>query len=155
MFELRAPAWDDTDLAATLEDYALNVEDRQGLPVLFQVREVDPGDLMANEIRTTIYRIFQESLNNVWKYARVQKVQVALVLRSDRVSLEVRDEGVGFEVPGHLGGYVGKGRLGLVSMRERAEEVGGTCEIESEPGQGSRFVIRLPLDARPSTKPRE
>jgi signal transduction histidine kinase len=147
-FELRTPAWDGTDLAAALEDYALNVEDRQGLPVLFQVRGNDPGDLMADEIRTAIYRIFQESLNNAWKYARAQQVEVALDLRSDRVCLEVRDDGVGFEVPAHLGGYVGKGRLGLVSMRERAEEVGGTCEIESEPGQGTRVSVRIPFGSR-------
>jgi signal transduction histidine kinase len=59
--------------------------------------------------------------------------------------LEVRDDGIGFDVPAHLGGYVGRGRLGLVSMRERAEEVGGTFEIESEPGGGTRIVVYVPL----------
>jgi len=145
MFELRAPAWDDTDLPLALEDYALTFEDRQGLPVLFHACGEDPGESMSDEVRTAVYRIFQESLNNAWKYASAEQVEATLDLREDRLRLEVRDDGVGFEVPAHLGGYVGKGRLGLVSMRERAGEVGGTCEIESQPDQGTRIIVDVPL----------
>ena len=147
MFELRAPAWDDTDLPTALEDYALTFEDKQGLPVLFQVRGDDPGALMVDEVRTAVYRIFQESLNNAWKYAQAEQVEAILDLQPNGVCLEVRDDGVGFEVPAHLGGYVGKGRLGLVSMRERAEEVGGSCKIESESGEGTRVSVRIPLSS--------
>jgi len=118
------------------------------LPILFQVHGDDPGDSMPDEVRTAVYRILQESLSNAWKYAQAEQVEVTLDLREDRLCLEVRDDGVGFEVEAHLGGYVGKGRLGLVSMRERAEEVGGTCEIESEPGQGTRVSVRIPYASR-------
>lgn len=152
MFELRAPAWDDTDLPTAVEDYALSFEDRQGLPILFQACGDDPGDLIPDEVRTAVYRIFQESLNNAWKYAGAEQVEVTLDLQKDRLHLEVRDDGVGFEVPAHLGGYVGKGRLGLVSMRERAEEVGGTCRIESGLGQGTRIVVDVPLPAPQDTE---
>jgi len=145
MFELRPPAWDDTDLPAALEDYALAFEDKQGLPILFQAHGEDPGNSMPDEVRTAVYRIFQESLNNAWKYAQAERVEATLALQEDHLGLEVRDDGIGFEVPAHLGGYVGKGRLGLVSMRERAEEVGGTFEIESEPGGGTRIVVYVPL----------
>jgi signal transduction histidine kinase len=145
MFELRAPAWDDTDLPTALEDYALNFEDRRGLPVFFQAHGDDPGNMMPDEVRTAVYRICQEGLNNAWKYAGAEQVEVTLDLQDGHLRLEVCDDGVGFEVPAHLGGYVSKGKLGLVSMRERAEEVGGTCEIESEQGQGTRIVVEVPL----------
>jgi signal transduction histidine kinase len=147
MFELRPPAWDDTDLPTALEDYALNFEDRQGVPVVFRTCGDDPGDLMPDEVRTAVYRILQESLSNTWKHAEAEQVEVTLDLQAGRLCLEVRDDGNGFEVPAHLGGYVGSGKLGLVSMRERAEEVGGTCGIESEPGQGTRVLVEIPFSS--------
>jgi signal transduction histidine kinase len=148
MFELRAPVWHETDLPTALEDYALTFEEKQGLPILFQACGEDPGASMPDEVRTAVYRILQESLSNAWKYAQTEQVEVTLELRGDRLCLEVHDDGVGFEVESHLGGHVGKGRLGLVSMRERAEEVGGTCEVESEPGQGTRVSVRIPYGCR-------
>ncbi|HSQ08905.1 MAG TPA: GAF domain-containing sensor histidine kinase, partial [Chromatiaceae bacterium] len=144
-FELRAPEWEETDLPTALEDYALNIEEKQGLPVLFRARGNGRGAQMPEEVRTAVYRIFQESLNNAWKHAQAERIEAILDLQEHHLCLEVRDDGIGFEVPRHLGGYVGKGKLGLVSMRERAEEVGGTCEIESEPGRGTRIVVRIPL----------
>jgi signal transduction histidine kinase len=147
MFELRTPDWEDTDLRTELEDYALAFEDREGLPVHLQASGDDPGASVPDGLRTAVYRIFQESLTNVWKHARAQQIEARLDLRPDRVCLEVNDDGVGFEVLPHLGKYVGKGHLGLVSMRERAEEVGGTCTVESEPGKGTRVRVEIPLTA--------
>jgi signal transduction histidine kinase len=151
-FELRAPEWEDTDLRAALEDYALAFEDNEGLPVLFQASGDDPGDWMSDELRTTVYRIFQESLTNVCKHAHAQQIAVTLDLQPDRVCLEVCDDGVGFEASPHLGKQVGKGHLGLIGMRERAEDVGGSCDVESGPGQGTRVFVEIPLS---STKSRE
>lgn len=144
MFELRAPSWDDTDLQTALEDYALAFEDKGGLPVDFQVSGDDPGEAMSDEVRTAVYRICQESLTNVWKHAQAQKIVVRLDLQPDRVRLEVHDDGVGFEVPPYLGNHIAGGRLGLVSMRERAEEVGGSWVVESAPDKGTRVVVTIP-----------
>jgi len=102
---------------------------------------------MPDEVRTAVYRIFQESLNNAWKHSRAEQVEAILDLRPDRVCLEVWDDGVGFEVPAHLGGHAGQGRLGLASMRERVEEVGGTWDIESKLGLGTRILVEVPLAA--------
>lgn len=154
MFELRSPAWEDVDLRTALEDYALTFEERRGLPVLFQAHGEGPGDAVPEEVRTAIFRILQESLNNAATHAQAQQVEVRLEIQPDRVRLEVQDDGVGFEVPSHLSGHVDRGRLGLVSMRERAEEVGGTLTIESEPGLGARILVEVPLTA-PWSSPAE
>jgi signal transduction histidine kinase len=145
--ELRGPDWEDTDLRAALEDYALKFEDHQGLPVHFQANGEDLGAPLPDELRTAVYRIFQESLTNAWKHARAQQIGARLDLRTDGVHLEVWDDGIGFEKPPHLGKQVGKGHLGLVGMRERAEEVGGTCRVESKPGKGTRVLVEIPLVA--------
>jgi signal transduction histidine kinase len=57
----------------------------------------------------------------------------------------VEDNGVGFEVPSHLGSLIDQQHLGLVGMRERAEGVGGAFNLESEPGQGTRISVDVPL----------
>lgn len=141
--ELRAPDWAELDLRTALEDYALNFEDKQGLPVQLRVSGQDPGALMPDEVRTAVYRIFQESLTNAWKHAQAQQIEAALEMAPDRVRLEVHDDGVGFAVTPRR--VASRGHLGLVSMRERAAEVGGTCGVESEPGQGTWVRVEIPL----------
>jgi two-component system NarL family sensor kinase len=141
--ELRAPDWEETDLREALEDYALSFEDKQGLPVELQVSGQDPGALMQDEVRTAVYRIFQESLTNAWKHAQAEQIDARLELQPDRVRLEVRDDGVGFAVTPQR--VASRGHLGLVSMRERAAELGGTCGVESEPGKGTRVRVVVPI----------
>lgn len=145
IFELRPPSWNDTDLPGTLQDYTLTFEERRGIVVDFRAKGEDPGERMPEEVRTALFRIMQESLNNAAKHAKVEQVAVSLELEPGRVRLEVSDDGQGFEVPPHLGGFVGQGRLGLVGMRERAEKLGGTCRVESAPGQGTKVVVEVPL----------
>ena len=97
------------------------------------------------EIRIAVYRILQESLNNARKHAEANQVWVSLNLQQNQVSLEVRDDGVGFDVPVHLGPQADRGHLGLVSIREWTEEAGGDWKIESQSGQGSQVLVEIPL----------
>ena len=82
------------------------------------------------------YRIVQESLTNVARHARARKCAVRLSLEPGALRLEVADDGCGFS-----GGRIG---VGLQAMRERAAELGGTCEITSTPGRGTTVSARLP-----------
>ncbi|MGH2598811.1 MAG: sensor histidine kinase, partial [Dehalococcoidia bacterium] len=88
------------------------------------------------------YRIAQEALHNTVKHARATRVDVRLTCDPAAVSLELADNGVGFDptqdFPGHLG---------QTSMRERAEQLGGTLAVRSAPGQGTRIAARIPLPA--------
>jgi signal transduction histidine kinase len=92
-------------------------------------------------VETVVYRIFQESVANAARHARAARVEIALTRSPGWITLDVRDEGVGFEpqVARRRGG------LGLTSMAERARLIGGTCEIESTPSRGTRVHARLPL----------
>jgi signal transduction histidine kinase len=92
-------------------------------------------------VETAVFRIFQESLANAARHARAPRVDVSVTRRDGWVTLDVRDDGVGFEprVARRRGG------LGLTSMVERARLLGGTCTIDSQPSHGSRVLARLPL----------
>jgi signal transduction histidine kinase len=103
---------------------------------------------LPGPIETVLYRIAQEALTNVRKHADTLSATVRLRRHDGQVELEIVDAGVGFEEaalaadddPGH--------HIGLVGMRERAALVGGRCVIESEPGQGTRVAVTIPLPAQ-------
>jgi PAS domain S-box-containing protein len=110
-----------------------------------------PGlDRLPGPIETVLYRIAQEALTNIRKHAETLTATITLRREAGRVELEVVDRGAGFKQapvapdddPGH--------RVGLVGMRERAALVGGVCTIESEPGCGTRVLVRIPLPAAPT-----
>ncbi len=144
MFELRPPNLGD-DLEQALEEYAASFRRRRGLPVVFHVS----GDSVSvpEEVRVALFRICQEGLNNAWKHAQAERVAVRLDLQQHQVRLEIEDDGVGFEMPDHLGFLIDQQHLGLVGMRERAEGVGGSFEFKSEPGQGTWLSVKVPLAA--------
>jgi PAS domain S-box-containing protein len=89
-----------------------------------------------------LFRIVQEALTNARKHAHAGCVQMSLVFNDDRAQIIVQDDGVGFD-PGLLATAEGN-RFGLGFMRERAEEVGGSVELQSAPGSGTRVIIDLP-----------
>lgn len=144
IFELRPAALEHDTLPEMFEMYASTFEEMRGLPVVFTI--ANDRDLpVPKETRETAFRIFQESLNNARKYARAQQVSVTLDLRPGWLTLSIQDNGVGFEVPRRLGDLLAQRHMGLVGMRERAERLGGTFDVESQPGRGTRIVVGLPL----------
>jgi signal transduction histidine kinase len=87
-----------------------------------------------------LYRVAQEALHNTIKHVRASYVQVAPECAVDTITLQISDDGAGFDPTGFFPGH-----LGLKSMRERAERLGGTLEIESAPrGKGTRLLARVP-----------
>jgi signal transduction histidine kinase len=95
---------------------------------------------LAPDLTLTIYRIAQEALQNALKYSKAHKVSVDLRGESDAVALTIVDDGVGFDVDGAWG----RG-LGLISVQERIEAIGGTFRIHSSPGAGTRLTVRVPI----------
>ena len=106
----------------------------------------DRADLQrfAPEVEASIYRIAQESLNNVAKHARAHSVNVLLELRGDSLVLVVEDDGIGFQPAPREA----RTMIGLAGMRERALAVGGTLEIEPTPGGGTTVLARIPTAGR-------
>ena len=101
------------------------------------------------EVEATLFRVAQEALTNVRKHAQAQRTALTLSYMNDRVALDARDDGTGFD-PGGAGVVVDTAResgFGLGTMRERVEQLGGTLSIESAPGEGTTLVVELPLSA--------
>jgi len=92
-------------------------------------------------LKMVIYRILQEALNNVSKHSGADRVQLSLRKREGSIELMVRDNGKGFNLEEMTPGKGHREGLGLPSMKERAEQSGGTFVLESAPGEGTTIKI--------------
>jgi signal transduction histidine kinase len=110
------------------------------IPIVFTHHDVPKT--LPPDLTVCLFRVVQEALHNTLKYSKAHTVSVDLVGRADTLLLTIVDDGVGFDVAAAWG----KG-LGLVSMSERVEAVGGTLEVRSTPGAGTRLEVAVPLPA--------
>jgi signal transduction histidine kinase len=95
---------------------------------------------LANDISIPIYRIIQESLTNICKYAKASEIRLQLFTMSGELHLQVQDNGIGFNPEQNTTGF------GLQSMRDRAMALGGNLEIETSPDQGCMITVIIPLE---------
>jgi signal transduction histidine kinase len=140
--ELRPTILDDLGLRPALDFLAQGIEQRTGLNVNVggQVRERLP---VGAEI--AIYRIAHEALNNVVRHGGENPtVNITIEQQGREIHCTIKDDGVGFDVDAVLA-RGGKRGLGLLGMRERANAVGGTCNIRSAPGLGTSIEVVVPL----------
>lgn len=139
MSELRPAVLDDYGLNAALHWYARLFSQRTGIPAVVVGAEAQPR--LPAAVETALFRITQEALTNVARHAWAQQVTLTLHTEASTVSLRIADDGQGFvPVPHRTSGT----SWGLVNMRERAEAVGGTLEVDSAPGHGTRLTIQIP-----------
>lgn len=137
IFELRPPILDEVGLKSALKTRLQAVESRSGLDYQLDLVDVER---LPSQVETGLYRITLEALNNILKHARASKVNLSLQQNGERIRLEIRDDGVGFdpEAP-PLQGY------GLQGMRERAEQLGGSFNVQSEPKVGTTITVEAPI----------
>jgi signal transduction histidine kinase len=138
--DLRPSHLDDLGLGAALRWYGGEIEKRLPLKLIVSVRD-EKSDL-SMEMKTTLFRITQEALTNVIKHSAADQVKVNLTYTTQGVILEVIDDGVGFE-PAAMQA-TGRPSWGLIGMQERATLLGGTFEIASIPGSGTRVNVYIP-----------
>ena len=143
---LRPSSLDEGDLKGSLEHYAAEFERRFGIRVDL-VCSGSPGELSA-ESAVALFRIVQESLTNVARHAQARHVSVVLSVNDAEQTLVIEDDGVGFDVEKILNHRAEQGNLGLFGIQERIRLVGGSCQIESTPGQGTALYVRIPREAR-------
>ena len=96
------------------------------------------------DIELASYRIVQEALSNAIQHAQARTIGVSVANRIDGLTLSVDDDGMGFTLPAKANALTSGGHFGLVGMRERAARMGGSLEIETAAGQGTRVTARLP-----------
>lgn len=145
--ELRPTSIDDLDLGAALANHVSEWSEQFRIEADFLAEGACLNDL-GQEVRTTIYRIIQESLSNVAKHAGANSVSVIIDRTETLLRLTIEDNGRGFEVAtaGKLAREQLAGGLGIAGMRERVALIGGEIEIESSIGNGSTIFVRIPLD---------
>jgi signal transduction histidine kinase len=140
MATLRPPVLDERGLGLALADQVESFQRRTGISCTL---ESDRNTRLEPEVETVLYRVAQEALANVAKHAKAYHVWVFLRADDDRVDMQVRDDGIGFD-PARVGGLVGSGHFGLAGMRERVEMAGGTYGLVSAPASGTLIRVRLP-----------
>ncbi len=140
--DLRPPGLDAFGLHVALEGLCYDFGARTELNVVYRGLELPE---LSTTVALSIYRLVQEALTNIAKHAAASRVAVNVTRDDEQLCVEVADNGQGFvqdvdtERPHRRGG------IGLVSMRERAELLGGALEIDTSPGKGTRLVARIPL----------
>jgi len=133
--ELRPPAVD-MGLAQAIADRATEFGERHGIAVTVAVNGIDAG--LTPDAKASILRITQEALQNVRKHSAATEVSITL----EGAHLAIADNGRGFDVMRLASGA--SRNFGLQFMRERAELMGATLQIESRQGEGTRILLRLP-----------
>src|SRR5215204_4345062 len=137
IFELRPESLETEGLIAALEKQAAALKARHEIDVDADLCDEPEASLEAKEV---VYRIAQEALHNTVKHARAANVQIKVGCDSKWITLEVSDDGIGFDAQGDFPGH-----LGLRSMRERAWHLGGTLEVDSTSGKGTRICAQIPI----------
>lgn len=141
--ELRPSILDHLGLPKAIEWYVKDYLGKRGLDAKIDVTV--PKIKLPPYTETMLFRIVQEALTNVVKHAQASQVTVRLQLSDSKVSVWIEDNGKGFDVDAALSGVTGQKNLGLHGMIERAVLLGGTLNIRSEPGRGTRLTIEVPL----------
>ena len=141
--DLRPSHLDDLGLGAALRWYGGEIEKR--LPIEVRVSVNEEKTELSTEVKTTLFRITQEALTNVIKHSGASTVKVNLDYGGDGVRLEVVDDGVGFDRSTMRA--TARPSWGLIGIQERASLLGGTFEINSYPGQGTRVSVFIPYSS--------
>jgi signal transduction histidine kinase len=149
IFQLRPAALEEQGLIAALEKHIAALRNKENIEIDFEVENSNDRRL-SNEHEQALYRIAQESMNNIVKHAQATHVWVKLAINEQEAVLVVRDNGVGFDPAGQAAQNNREQKsLGMTSMRERAELAGGKLVIESQPNEGSTITATLPLVTAP------
>lgn len=142
--ELRPSILDDAGLQEALEEYAARYMERTQIEAKLSLKGLH--ERLPSQLETTIFRLVQESLNNTLRYAQANCVWITIEVDEKSISGEIKDNGIGFEVPPKL--YFPDKLLhgsGLSGMRERVKLLGGEWSIRSEKGEGTCISFRLPI----------
>ena len=138
---LRPSLLDDLGLDAALEWHLNEFSRRSGIQSEYVADEEMPE--LSEEMRTCVYRVAQEALNNCEKYSRATRARLVVRISEDSIMIEIGDNGAGFQLTPR--GLPARG-TGLLGIRERVSRLRGSTMIDTTPGGGTRVVVTLPLE---------
>jgi signal transduction histidine kinase len=140
--DLRPSVLDDLGLLPALELVTSELRELYGITADLKV--LGEERRLAQEAELLVFRIVQEALQNTAKHARATKAEVTVRFDARKITVTVRDNGVGFKLPEDLGYLPHTGKLGLAGIQERVQLLGGTLKLKSEPGKGTTVVVEAP-----------
>jgi signal transduction histidine kinase len=143
MKELRPTLLDELGLPAAISRYARDALESLGTKVSTEFKGVE-GHL-PSEVEVTLFRIAQGIIGNIMQHAQAKNASVRLECNARECVLEIKDDGKGFDVSKITRVDKGGRGAGLFTMKERARLVGGRCSVKSQPGKGTRVVVKVPL----------
>jgi NarL family two-component system sensor histidine kinase LiaS len=135
--ELRPAALDGKGLVQAIKEYAARWQEHTGIPIETSVS----GDRsLPLDTEQALFRVLQESLSNVARHSEADRVEISLAITSDQATLTITDNGRGFDPTA-----VAAGSLGLVGMKQRMSEIGGSAAIHSTPASGTTVIASANL----------
>ncbi len=137
---LRPPLLDDLGVEPSVRLLVEEFEQRTEIETELEIQIDEDGEPVTSEVALCIYRIVQESLNNVGRHSKASRVRISLVDNGEELHLSIFDNGQGFE----LADNKGTGGYGIAGMRERAFFVNAVFDINSQPLQGTQVTLRVP-----------
>jgi signal transduction histidine kinase len=129
---------DDLGLTKAIQSECVNFTKREGIEINYTSNNIP--SVIPNHVSVCLFRIVQEGLRNIAKYAKVKQADINLISQNNDIQLTIRDSGVGFDAAN-----IHKAGLGLVSMQERVNLIKGQFSIKSEPGWGTEIIVTAPL----------
>lgn len=138
---LRPVALDDLGFVPAIRSLIEEVDQVADTRILFETNVTDDCSLSIDQ-RTALFRICQESINNVLRHAQATEMVISFQQSGDELVLHVQDNGQGFDAITVVSRFQ---HVGLITMRERAQSVGGTFSVHSQPGRGTTIQVSLPL----------
>lgn len=134
LVELRPANLVNSDLGDLIRQLAEGISGRSRVVVSLDIEGRHP---LPPEVQMNFFRIKQETLNNIIKHARASQVKIIFRNEEHSVSLDIGDNGRGFDMQ-----TMSRGRMGLTIIREHSETIGADLKVESQPGQGTHLEIR-------------
>ncbi|RCK74703.1 MAG: two-component sensor histidine kinase [Anaerolineae bacterium] len=138
---LRPLYLEELGLVTALEMLAREMESVSGIEISFRKEGLERR--LSAAVELTLYRIAQEALSNVVRHAQATQATLRIHYQDPTVTLQILDDGKGFDVPETLTDFASAGHFGLLGMYERADLIGAHLSIESAPGRGTKLTIRL------------
>ena len=135
--ELRPPSIHGDNFDETIQEYLMEWAHQTNIQTEFKIKG---SGVFSLDIKLSVYRILQEALANIARHSSANSVQVNLDYMDKKMELNVCDDGIGFDIRQQYHG------IGLDSMRERAEALGGSFQITSVEGQGTSIRVGFPID---------
>ncbi len=143
VLDLRPRLLDDFGLLPAIQWYAEERLYQEGVDVTIETEGNEAR--LPSHIEIGVFRVIQEAVNNIARHAHATQARIRMAWQSDKLVVEIEDDGYGFDVQKHMSDMRRNGGLGLLSMQERVALAGGTFTIDSAPGMGTRIRFEIPL----------